>query len=194
MIGRAKEIVPDTAGMTLLELLGYTAGLALFVNMCAVAFIQGNRLAQIGETALLRMDTMSEIQRDFTTAVHQAVSVEAEEMGFASGPSQVVLRISRDAAQPDVSRFIVFDGGDGSPLHMTKYAITEGTLELERSKSYPVEFEVTAFSYDQPPGEGTRTVHLNLELFRERLDNRTGGGARITATLRTAEDLSLIHI
>jgi hypothetical protein len=188
MIGRSKEIVTDTAGMTLLELLGYVAGLALFVNMCAVAFIQGNRLAQIGETALLRMDTMSEIQRDFTTAVHQAVSVEADQMGFASGPSQVVLRIPRDTEQPNVSRFIVFGGGDGVPLHMTKYAVTDGTLELERSKNYPVDFEIVELSYDRPPREGTRTVHLNLELFRERIDNRTGSGARITATLRAAED------
>ncbi|MCL4694799.1 MAG: hypothetical protein KJ060_20080, partial [Candidatus Hydrogenedentes bacterium] len=77
-----------TEGMTLLEMLAYIAGLAIFINICAVAFIQGNRLMQVGETALLRMNAASEIQRDFTLAVREAVSVEAECSGFVSSSAQ----------------------------------------------------------------------------------------------------------
>jgi hypothetical protein len=175
--------------MTLLEMLGYVAALAMLVNICAVAFVQGTRLTQVGESALLRLDTIADVQKDFREAVRQSVAVEPMLHDFVTGPSQIVLRLPSSTDQPEQTRFIVAGGGNGVPIHITRYSIADGVLALERHKTYPVDFEVVQFTCDRPPGEGTRTVQLDLQLFRDRIDNRSGGGARITATLRADEAL-----
>ena len=181
------RIAHPNAGMTLLEMMGYVAALALLINICAVAFVQGSRLTQVGETALLRLDTISDVQHDFMRAVHEAVAVEPALFGFASGPSQAVLRLPTELEYPEQTRFMVIGGGSGVPLHISTYSATDSEPTLERHRTYRVDFEVVQLAYDRPPGQGTRIVHLNLRLFADRLDNRTGGGARLTAALRADE-------
>jgi len=173
--------------MTLLEMLGYVAALALLINICAVAFVQGNRLMQVGQTALLRLDTMSGVQKDFQEAVRKSVAVEPSLFDVASGSSQVVLRLPADVDRPGQTRFMVIGTGSGAPFHLATYAAANGVLELERYKTYPIDFEIVQFTYDRPPGQDTRSVQLHLRLFKDRVDNRTGGGARITAALRAHE-------
>lgn len=173
-----------TEGMTLLEMLAYIAGLAIFINICAVAFIQGNRLMQVGETALLRMNAASAIQRDFTQAVREAVSVEAERSGFVSGSAQVVLRMPSNPDDPGAIPFILFATSEDGFPYMNRYVLRNGALEVDRSRRYAVPFEVVEFTYDRSPGQGTRTVHLNLRLFADRLDNRTGSGLQCVASIR----------
>lgn len=174
-------------GMTLLEMLAYTAALAVMVNICAVAFVQGNRVAQVGEAALARMDTAAEIERDFSTAVRGAVAIESEMAGFLSDTSAVVLRLPSDEGNAGSVRFVVFGARAGEPLHRTDYVMTNGSLSLERHKNYPVPYEIVEFGYDRVPVDKARTVTIRLGLFRDRLDNRTGGGLTCTASLRALE-------
>lgn len=182
-----RKPVARNDGMTLLEMLAYIAGLAIFINICAVAFIQGNRLMQVGETALLRMNAASEIQRDFTQAVREAVSVDAERSGFVSNSAQVVLRMPSDPDDPGVIPFVLFATSEDGFPYMNRYVMRNGALEVDRSKRYAVPYETATFTYDRPPGQGTRTVHLNLRVFADRLDNRTGGGLLCVASIRPLE-------
>ena len=175
-------------GMTLLELLGYVAALGIFVNICMVSFVQANRLTQVGETALLHLDTIAAVQQDFTRAVHRAVSVEPALHGFTTDSEHVILRLPAAVDEPGVTRFIVFGRTDDrNDLSMTTYSLTDGALVLEKCRTYPVHFEVVKLAYDHPPGEGTRMVSLTLRIFQERRDNRSGGGATVSASLRAAE-------
>ncbi len=173
-------------GMTLLETLAYIAGLAIFINICAVAFIQGNRLMQVGETALLRMNAASEIQRDFTQAVREAVSVDAERSGFVSNSAQVVLRMPSNPNDPNTLSFVLFGNSENGSLFMNRYILRDGALELDRSKLYPVPYESAEITYDRSPSQGARTVHLNLRLFADRPDNRSGGGLQCVASIRSS--------
>ncbi len=175
------------AGMTLLELLGYVAALGILVNICAVSFVQSNRLAQVGETTLLRLDTLAAVQQDFTDAVHRAVSVAPALAGFSTNAEQVVLQLPPLPDEPEAVRFIVFGRNGKDDLSMTTYAMANGKLVLERHQRYPVRFEVVNLAYDRPPGQGTRAVSLTLRIFQERRDNRSGGGATVTASLRATE-------
>lgn len=187
MKGVTQHSAARNDGMTLLEMLAYIAGLAVFINVCAVAFIQGNRLMQVGETALLRMNAASEIQRDFTRAVREAVAVDVERSGFVSGDAQVILRMPQDPSEPDGPPFVLFGHAEDGTLFMNRYVVRNGVLELERSKRFAVPFESAALTYDRSPGQGTRTVNLSLRLFKDERDNRTGGGLQCTASLRSTE-------
>ena len=184
MGGRLCGAAGDTSGMTLVELLGYCAALAVLVNICGMLFVQTQRMSEVGEIALERLDTMAEIQSDFSTAVRGAMRVEPSLAGFTSTADEVVLHKCPAAGDGDTTRFVVFGRRLGQPLHMTEYSLTGGQLQLERHKVYRVEFEVVQLAYGAMPVELARVVKLELRLFKERRDNRTGGGAHVVASLR----------
>lgn len=173
-----------TSGMTLVELLGYCAALAVLVNICGVVFVQSQRMSEVGEVALERLESVAEIQADFTTAVRGAQRIEPALAGFASTAEEVVLLQCPEADDASTVRFVVFGRRPGQRLHLTEYSIQEGELQLERHKEYRVAFEVVQLSYATQPVEQARAVTLDLRLFKERVDNRTGGGAHIVASLR----------
>ncbi|MCC6695780.1 MAG: hypothetical protein IT365_09135 [Candidatus Hydrogenedentes bacterium] len=173
-----------TSGMTLVELLGYCAALAVLVNICGVVFVQSQRMSEVGEVALKRLETLAEIQSDFTTAVRGAQRIEPVLAGFASTAEEVVLLQCPKAGDASTVRFVVFGLRPGQRLHLTEYSMREGELQLERHKEYRVAFEVVQLSYATQPVEQARAVTLDLRLFKERIDNRTGGGAHIVASLR----------
>ncbi len=171
----------NDAGMTLLETLGYVAALGIFVNVCAVGFVQASRLSQLSETTVLRLDAIDAIQRDFRDVVHRAVRVEPSLGPFNTTDQLIVLRMAGD---PGVTRFVVFGRRNGQPLEKTLYTLTDGVLTLERHKTYPADFEVVRFQFPGGISGNPRQVILDLQTYQNRQDNRMGGGAHITATLR----------
>ncbi|MCC6490619.1 MAG: hypothetical protein IT364_24245 [Candidatus Hydrogenedentes bacterium] len=181
---RGAVTLRNASGMTLVELLGYLAALAVLVNICGMLFVQSQRMSEVGETALKRIETVADIQSDFTSAVRGAQRIEPELAGFASTADEVVLLQCPEAGDVGTVRFMVFGRRPGQRLHMTEYSMREGQLQLERHKEYGVDFEVVQLSYATRPVERARTVALELCFFKDRLDNRTGGGAHIVATLR----------
>ena len=174
----------DASGMTLVELLGYCAALAVLVNICGMLFVQSQRMSELGEVTLERLETMAAVQSDFTSAVRGAQCVEPALAGFTSTAEEVVLLQCPEAGDASTVRFVVFGRGPGQRLHLTEYSMRDGQLQLERHKEYRVEFDVVQLSYATQPVEQARAVTLDLRLFKERVDNWTGGGAHIVASLR----------
>jgi len=181
---RAWRLTRDTAGMTLLETLSYVAALGVFINVCAVGFVQASRLSQLGETTLLSLDTIDAIQRDFSDVVHHAIRIEASMGPFTTSDTQVVFRMANDDTAPGATRFIVFGRRDEQRVQKTLYRLAGNDLELGRHVTYPVDFNVVHFTFPADTPSKSRSVTLDLRLYKDRLDNRTGSGARVTAALR----------
>ena len=188
-VGHCAVCLWEEKGTTLVELLGYLVALGILINVCAVTFVQSARVSQLGETALLRLDTYDAIRSDFTDTVHHALRIEPRLAGFETGDGQVVLLMPASLDAPGDTQFVVFGHRENQPLHRTAYRLSAEGLSLERHQRYPVAFEVVRFSYGPGPAGEPREVTLDLRVYKEREDNRTGGGARVTASLRALGEI-----
>jgi len=159
---------PDSAGMTLLELLGCAAVLAVVINLAAQVFITSSRLSVLGTTSLDRMGVVEEIREEFVATVRQSCAVRPSVGKYRSGSEQLILALSSSARDGSAKRYAVF-GRIGSESRLSKLVIseTDGAYAAERFVTYPLDLESIRFTYDKSVPDEARLVSLELRLKDE---------------------------
>jgi hypothetical protein len=161
-------------GMSLLEMLGYVAVLAVLFNVAAGAFLACSRLSAKGTTALDRSEAVEEIRAEFTEAVRGGSRIVPGVCSFRTGPEQVVLEMPSNHEEPNVKRYTVL-GFLGKEARVSRMRISEryGNAPAEPidTASVPAELveEALASLLQRPGGpssvelEGSDTYRLPVE-------------------------------
>lgn len=171
--------IKESAGMTLLEIIGYTFILSILVGLCLQVFLGSTRLAAVGGAAVDRIEGLAAIQTEFRQAVRESAGVAASAAGFESTESQAVL------SQPDGERFIVFGMPDGTQqLCKRTIRVKDGAWDLEGAVSYPVELSGLRFTYSGGAPATSRGVTLHATAAGRAKDNRVGKDVTVAATCR----------
>ena len=176
----------NVAGMTLLELLGCVAILAVVINLTASVFITSTRLSVLGTTALDRMWAVEEIRSEFAGAVRASSGVCTSVGKYRSGTDQLVLRTARPTEQEGVKRYVVF-GPIGADSRLSKLVIVEknGKHSAERFVTYPLDLDSIGFKYDANVPHEARLVSLEISIRNEGSKHKTGAPHRFSAAMRS---------
>jgi len=159
---------PDRAGMTLLELLGCAAVLAVVINLAAQVFITSSRLSVLGTTSLDRAGVVEDIRDEFVAAVRESSAILPGVGKYRSDSEQLILELSMHGRQSSPKRYVVF-GRIGSESRLSKLVISEKTsvYSAERFVTYPVDLESVRFTYDKNVPQKARLVSLELRVRNE---------------------------
>ena len=167
----------DRAGMTLLEVLGCIAILAVVINLAASVFITSTRLSVLGTSVLDKMCAVEDIRSEFVGAVRASTRVCSSVGKYRSGPDQIVLQMAQPGDQKGVKRYVVF-GPIGSDSRLDKLVILEkdGKHTAERFVTYPIDLESIQFRYkrNNPP----------LHRFTAAMRNVSAAGRETEVSLR----------
>jgi len=174
---------PDSAGMTLLELLGCAAVLAVVINLAAGVFVTSSRLSVLGTTSLDKMGVVEEIHDEFVAAVRQSHSAQSSLGDYRTGTGLVILEQSQHSRENGPKRYVIF-GRIGSQSRLSKLVLSEkeGELAAERFVTFPLDLEYMRFTYDRSVPREARLVSLELSV-KDRGKRR---GARVAHTFTAA--------
>ncbi len=152
-----------SAGMTLLEMLGYIAILAIVINLSLKVFIASSRLTGLGTSAVDRLALVEEVRDDFTRIVRLSAGVVPAVGDYRSGENCLILEMPQDPARNEGRTYIIW-GAIVQELRLTRMAVLEkdGEFTAESLVSYPRDFQAIRFSYDTPEAEKARLVTLGL--------------------------------
>ena len=175
----------DRAGMTLLELLGCAAVLAVVINLAAQVFITSSRLSVLGTTSLDSAGVVEDIRDEFVAAVHQSYAIAPSVGNYRSDSEQLILALAPSAREGGAERYIVF-GRIGSKSRLSKLVISEkdGAYVAERFVTYPVDLESIRFTYDKSDPHEARLVSLELRVRNEGKRHRADAAHTFTAAMR----------
>ncbi len=173
------------AGMTLLELLGCVAILAIVINLAASVFISSTRLSVLGTSALDKMWAVEEIRGEFVGAVRTSSGVCSGVGKYRSGTDQIVLETARPGDQKGVKRYVVF-GPIRSDSRLDKLVIMEkdGKQSAERFVTYPLDLDSIQFKYDSNVPDRAHLVSLEINVRNEGSKQKTGRLHRFSAAMR----------
>ena len=173
------------AGMTLLEVLGSVAVLAIVINLAASVFISSTRLSALGTSALDKMWAIEEIRSEFVSAVRASSGVRSGVGKYRSGTDQLVLETTRSGDQRGVKRYVVF-GAIGSDSRLDKLVVLEkdGKQSAERFVTYPLDLDSIQFKYDSNVPGKAHLVSLEINIRNEGSKQKTGRLHRFSAAMR----------
>ncbi len=126
-------------GMSLVEVLVYTAISAVVLNLCAVTFINTTRIASFSTERVLRQQALARFSRDFVRTVHGASRVLPNAGSAVTGEDQVVL---------DTPDGPVVVGVAGKVLAIWRLESENNTWSIGRITTYPVAFTGIRFDLD----------------------------------------------
>lgn len=175
----------NVAGMTLLEVLGCVAILAIVINLAASVFITSTRLSMLGTTALDRMWAVDEIRSEFAGAVRASTGVCSGVGRYRSGTDQLVLQMARPREQKEVKRYMVF-GLIGSDSRLGELVILEknGRHSAERFVTYPLDLDSIRFKYDANVPHEAHLVSLELDVRNDGGSHNRRAPHRFTSAVR----------
>jgi hypothetical protein len=176
---------PNRAGMTLLELLGCAAILAVVINLAAQVFITSSRLSVLGTTSLDRAGVVEDIRDEFVAAVRQSSAIRSSVGNYRSDSEQLILALSPSARGGNAKRYTVF-GYIGSESRLSKLVISEkdGAYAAERFVTYPVDLESVRFTYGRSVPQKARLVSLELRVKNEGSRREADVAHTFTAAMR----------
>ena len=126
-------------GMSLMEVLVYTAISAVVLNLCAVTFVNTTRIASHSTERVMRQQALAQFSRDFVRTVHGASRVLPNAGSAATGENQVVL---------DTPDGPVVVGVAGKALAIWQLKSEDNTWSIRRITTYPVGFTGIRFELD----------------------------------------------
>jgi hypothetical protein len=175
----------DNAGMTLLEVLGCVAVLAIVINLAASVFISSTRLSILGTSALDKMWAIDEIRGEFVGAVHTSSGVCAGVADYRSGADQIVLEMARPSGEKEVKRYAVF-GLIGSDSRLGKLVLLEknGKHSAERFVTYPLDLDSIRFKYDAKVPHEAHLVSLEIDVRNDGGKHKKRAPHTFTAAMR----------
>jgi len=173
------------AGMTLLEVLGCVAILAIVINLAASVFITSTRLSALGTSALDKMCAVEDIRSEFVGAVRTSSGVCSGVAKYRSGTDQLVLQIAPPGDQKGDKRYVVF-GPIGSDSRLDKLVILErdGKQSAERFVTYPLDLDSIQFKYDSDVPDRAHLVSLEISVRNDGNKHKTGRLHRFSAAMR----------
>ena len=175
--------------MTLIEVLGYVAVIAVVINLATSVFIRSSRLAALGTGALDRVNAVEDIRDGFIAAVRGSSGVSAGIGDHRSGSDRVVLTMPQRSGEDAVRRYIVF-GPLRSDSRLSKLAVIEqdGKLSAESFVTYPQDLDSIRFSYDTVDSSESRLVMMDIETKRTVDRGRKRAPCRFAAAMRSVAD------
>jgi len=171
--------------MTLLEVLGCIAILAVVINLAAGVFITSTRLSVLGTSVLDKMWAVEDIRSEFVGAVRASSAVCVGVGKYRSGTDQIVLEMAPLGNQKGVKRYVVF-GPIGSDSRLDKLVIleTDGKHTAEKFVTYPVELESIQFRYDSDVPHKAHLVSLEIAACNNGSKQSTPMLHRFTGAMR----------
>jgi len=176
-------------GMTLLEVLGYIAVIAVVINLATSVFISSSRLAAMGTGALDRVNAVEEIRDEFTAAVRCSSGISAGIGEHRSGSDRAVLTMPQLADEDDVRRYVVF-GPLISDSRLSKLVVVErdGSLSTESFATYRQDLDSIRFSYETEDLREAKLVVMDIETKRTVDRGKKRAPYRFIAAMRAAAD------
>jgi len=175
----------NKAGMTLLEVLGCIAILAVVINLAAGVFVTSTRLSVLGTGALDKMWAVEDIRSEFVSAVRTSSAVCCGVGKYRSGTDQLVLETTQSGDQKGGKRYVVF-GPIGSDSRLDKLVILErdGKQSAERFVTYPLDLDSIQFRYDSDVPHEAHLVSLEIIAHNEGSKQKAGRLHRFSAAMR----------
>ena len=160
MNGRTRRKRRAAAGMTLLELMGYLAVLAIGINLCVSLMFQGWRLSALHAQALDRMNSVTTIEEAFRKAVRASDMVVPGFDDFRTGEEAVVFR-GHDA-DGAVVHTVFSRLGEAEDLRLSKVVLsgTEADYDIEKMTTYSLPLGLLSFSREGRGVSMTLTLAL----------------------------------
>ncbi|GAG14139.1 unnamed protein product, partial [marine sediment metagenome] len=176
-------------GITLIEMLGYIAVIAVVINLATSVFIRSSRLAAMGTGALDRVNAVEEIRDGFTAAVRRSSGISAGIGEHRSGSDRVVLTMPQLAGEEGVRRYIVF-GLLGDDPRLNKLVVVErdGNLSAESFVTYRQDLDSIRFSYETEDLREAKLVVMEIETKRTVDRGKRRAPYRFTAAMRAVAD------
>jgi len=180
----------NDAGMSLLEMMGYMAVLAVLVNLTLTLFIGASRLSVLGTTALDRLRTVEDVREGFTETVREARRVVPGVGVYKTGPGQLVLELPREASDGDTRRYAVL-GHITSALCLGRIEVLErgGVCEADSYSTYALPIAGVRFEYDSEHLERVRLVTLQLDA-QNAAKTKAPATYRFQASLRASSSVA----
>lgn len=175
--------------MTLIEILGYLAVIAVVINLATSVFIRSSRLAAMGTGALDRVNAVEEIRDEFTAAVRRSSGVSAGVSKHRSGPDRLVLTMPQLAGEDGVRRYVVF-GPLSSDSRLSKLAVVErdGKFSIESFETYRQDLDSIRFGYDTADCREAKLVVMDIETKRTVERGKRRAPHRFAAAMRSVAD------
>ncbi|HOZ46850.1 MAG TPA: hypothetical protein PLO37_02860 [Candidatus Hydrogenedentes bacterium] len=172
-------------GYSLIEMLGFTAMLAVLLNLGVGAFLSTSRAVAVGQVATDNLDAINAIRRDFVNDVRIARGILPRVGDYTTGQDTLVIEVPpregerrravlwrRLAGESFVARRVLVDAGDGE--------LVEEHLMLYSRPFDTVRFTLTPG--DTP--DGARLITLTLVAPEPKRGDRPAAEHRICAALR----------
>ena len=172
--------------MTLIEVLGYIAIIAVVINLATSVFLSSSRLSAIGTAALDSVNAVEDIRDGFTSAVHRSSGVSAGIGEHRSGSERVVLTMPRGSDEEAAHRYVVF-GPLSSDSRLSKLVVIEqdGKLSAESFVTYSQALDSIRFSYDTADSSEAKLVMMDIETKRTVDRGRKRAPCRFAAAMRS---------
>lgn len=174
----------ETAGATLIELLGYFFVLAIIINLAAGVFVQSSRLSTLGVQTLESMRALQSVQNAFTRSVRTSGGIAEEAGRFRSGPSTLVLRMPGNGSNTSGREFVVFGALGGERIQRWHVRMVNDVEYVEGIVTYPLDATNVRFVYDSPYPELARIITMQVEPKREAIKKYEPAINTISAAVR----------
>jgi len=176
-------------GMTLIEVLGYVAVIAVVINLATSVFIRSSRLAAMGTGALDTVNAVEEIRDEFTAAVRRSSGISARIGEHRSGSDRLVLTMPQLAGEEGVRRYVVF-GRLSSDPRLSKLVVVErdGSLSAERFVTYRQDLDSIRFRYDMEDLREAKLVVMEIKTKRTVDRGKRQAPYGFTAAMRAVAD------
>ncbi len=170
------------AGVTLFEMLAYTALLAVILNIAMGLFSMGLRLSRLTQEGLGRVETVNAVGQTFQDAVQAATRVVPVLGPYSTGPGQLVLR----GTATNKNRFVVFGQFDSDArLIVSEIVEEDGQLVVDKVARFPLPLDKLAFEYGAGILGETRCVTLRFSLRPPEGSRRRAYQHEYVGTIRT---------
>ncbi len=155
----------STAGMTLLECLGYIAVFSVVINLGLSIFVSSTRLATLTTVALDRLNAVEDVREAFSRTVHEGAEVVSGIESYATGAEQLVLTYPPTPESDGWRRYVVF-GRITSSAGLGRLDILEknGTSKVDSLVNYALPVKTIEFKYDTERPTKARLITLEVDV------------------------------
>lgn len=170
------------AGMTLLEMLAYTAILLVVLNLSAQILVTCMRLSSLGNRTSERTEMLQQVEEGFVRSVQSSARVVDAFGDYRSSPQALVLEAPVEQTEERCFRVLGPLDADGR-LTERVFVQRNGNFELESQMTYPLHLAAVRFDYGGAPAEARR-ITLEVLVKPLRRDAKTGEVVQVVAAPR----------
>jgi len=173
--------------MSLIEMLGYVAVLAVLVNLTLTLFIGASRLSVLGTAALDRLRMVEDLREGFTETVREARRVAPGVGAYRTGPGQLVVELPPLETTDAPARRYAILGHITSSLCLGRLELVErdGAFETVSYSTYALPLAGIRFEHDADHLDSVRLVTLHIDAKNAAKTNESVA-YRIQASLRAS--------